>query len=92
MVIREDPRRRDPCADFRQRGEELLRPRDAGERAADAARAFPRLPGWAAATLDWLFGGWLPKGYYYFEIAMGWILVSIAVAGFSGHLGHKSEE
>ena len=79
-----------PIVDIGQ--ERYWLPRDAGERAADAARAFPRLPGWTAATLDWLFGGWLPKGYYYFEIAMGWILVSIAVAGFSGHLGHKSEE
>lgn len=79
-----------PIVDIGQ--ERFWLPRDAGERPANAAAAFPHLPGSAAATLDWLFGGWLPKAYYYFEIAMGWILVSIAVAGFSGHLGHKGEE
>jgi hypothetical protein len=39
-----------------------------------------------------LFSGWFPKIYYYFEIAIGWVLASIAVAGFSGHLGRKGEE
>jgi len=61
-------------------------PRDAGERNPNAAAAFPRLPSWTARALDWLIGGWLPKAYYYFEIAMGWVLITTAIAGFSGHL------
>jgi hypothetical protein len=79
-----------PIVDIGQ--ERFWLPRDAGERPPNAAMAFPNLPHWSAALLDLLFGGWLPKGYYYFEIAMGWVLVSIAIAGFSGHLGHKGEE
>jgi hypothetical protein len=67
-------------------------PRNAGERAPDAKAVFPRLARPAATALDWLFGGWLPKAYYYFEIGMGWLLVSIVIAGFSGLLGHAREE
>jgi hypothetical protein len=67
-------------------------PRNAGERAADARAAFPRLPHSLVPAVNWLFGGWLPKAYYYFEIAMGWLLVSIVIAGFSGLLGHAREE
>jgi len=51
----------------------------------------PRISGEFAA-IDWLFGAWLQKAYYYFAIAMGWVLVSIAIAGFSGLLGHAKEE
>ena len=79
-----------PIVDIGQ--EKYWLPRDAGERPTNAAAAFPQLPRWATFVADWLFGGWLQKSYYYFEIAMGWVLVSIAIAGFSGHLGHKSEE
>lgn len=67
-------------------------PRDAGEHKPDAQSAFPRLPAPLVAAIDWLFGGWLPKGYYYFEIGMGWLLISIVIAGFSGLLGHAREE
>jgi hypothetical protein len=79
-----------PIVDIGQ--EKFWLPRDAGERPANAATAFPHVPRWVAIVLNWLFGGWLQKSYYYFEIAMGWVLASIAIAGFSGHLGHKSEE
>jgi hypothetical protein len=67
-------------------------PRNAGERAPDAKAAFPRLHHSLLPVMNWLFGGWLPKAYYYFEIAMGWLLVSIVIAGFSGLLGHAREE
>ncbi len=79
-----------PIVDIGQ--EEYWLPRDAGERPSNAKAAFPRLAKPAASALDWLFGGWLPKAYYYFEIAMGWLLVSIVIAGFSGLLGHAREE
>jgi hypothetical protein len=79
-----------PIVDFSQK--RFWLPRDAHERAADAATAFPSQPSWVAQSLNWLFSGWFPKLYYYFEIAIGWVLASIAVAGFSGHLGRKSEE
>jgi hypothetical protein len=79
-----------PIVDFGQKRAWL--PRDAGERAPDAAAAFPQLPESAGRALNWLFGGWLPKAYYCFEIAMGWLLVSIVIAGFSGHLGRERED
>ncbi|HEY1725416.1 MAG TPA: hypothetical protein VGF89_08335 [Steroidobacteraceae bacterium] len=79
-----------PIVDFSQK--RFWLPRDAGERAPDAARAFPSQPEWLTGSLNWLFAGWFPKLYYYFEIAMGWVLASIAVAGFSGHLARKGEE
>jgi hypothetical protein len=79
-----------PIVDIGQ--EKFWLPRDSGERPANAATAFPHAPRWVASALNWLFGGWIQKTYYYFEIAMGWLLVSIALAGFSGHLGHKGEE
>jgi hypothetical protein len=79
-----------PIVDIGQKRRWL--PRDAGEHPPDAALAFPRLPQQVAPALHWLFGGWLPKTYYYFEIAMGWALVSIVIAGFSGLLGHAREE
>jgi hypothetical protein len=67
-------------------------PRNAGEKTPDAATALPRLARSVAKAVDWIFGGWLPKAYYYFEIAMGWLLVSIVIAGFSKVLGHPGEE
>jgi len=67
-------------------------PRNGGERRPDVQSAFPHLASPFANALNWLFGGWLPKAYYYFEIAMGWLLVSIVIAGFSGLLGHAREE
>jgi hypothetical protein len=79
-----------PVVDIGQ--ERFWLPRDAGERPANAATAFPHLPRLVATLVDLLFGGWLPKSYYYFEIAMGWVLASIAIAGFSGRLGHKGED
>jgi hypothetical protein len=79
-----------PIVDIGQ--EKFWLPRDAGERPTNAATAFPHAPRWVAYMLNWLFGGWIQKSYYYFEIAMGWVLVSIAIAGFSGRLGHKGEE
>jgi hypothetical protein len=72
--------------------EKFWLPRDPGEQAPDAARHFPNLPRLLTDTLDRLYGGWLAKGFYYFEIAMGWVLVTIALAGFSGHLGKGREE
>jgi hypothetical protein len=78
-----------PIVDFGQKHAWL--PRDAGERVPDAAAAFPRLPESAGHALNWLFGGWLPKAYYYFEIAMGWLLVSIVIAGLSGLLGREGD-
>jgi hypothetical protein len=79
-----------PIVDIGQ--EKFWLPRDPGEQAPDAARRFPKLPRLLTDALDRLFGGWLPKGFYYFEIAMGWVLVTIALAGFSGHLGKGREE
>jgi hypothetical protein len=79
-----------PIVDFSQK--RFWLPRDAHERTSDSARAFPSQPSWVAQSLNWLFLGWFPKIYYYFEIAIGWVLASIAVAGFSGHLGRKGEE
>jgi hypothetical protein len=67
-------------------------PRDAGERPANARAVFPRLPAPVASAVDWAFGGWLPKAYYYFETAMGWLLVSIVLAGFSGLLGRAGDD
>jgi hypothetical protein len=72
--------------------EQFWLPRDPGEHKADAQAAFPRLHHSLVPAANWLFGGWLPKAYYYFEIAMGWLLVSIVIAGFSGLLGHAREE
>jgi hypothetical protein len=79
-----------PIVDFGQKRAWL--PRNAGERAPDAAAAFPQLPVSTDRALNWLFGGWLPKAFYYVEIAMGWLLVSIVIAGFSGHLGREGEK
>lgn len=79
-----------PIVDLGQ--QEFWLPRDAGERKADAAAAFPRLHHSLVPAVNWLFSGWLPKAYYYFEISMGWLLVSIVIAGFSGLLGHAREE
>ncbi|MFZ1989366.1 MAG: hypothetical protein WAW96_06285 [Alphaproteobacteria bacterium] len=67
-------------------------PRNAGEHIADVDHAFPNLARGLRDTIAWLFSGWLPKAYYYFEIFMGWLLVSIVIAGFSGLLGHAKEE
>jgi len=67
-------------------------PRDPGERTPNAAAALPHLPSWTTRAVDWLIGGWLPKAYYYFEIAMGWVLITTALAGFSGHLRRGGEE
>lgn len=67
-------------------------PRNAGERPVNAAKAYPFLPAAAARAVDTLVGGILPKAYYYFEIAMGWLLVSIAIAGFSKLIGHPQQE
>jgi len=67
-------------------------PRDADERTPDARAAFPRLHHSLVLAVNWLFSGWLAKAYYYFEIGMGWLLVSIVIAGFSGLLGHAREE
>jgi hypothetical protein len=79
-----------PIVDFGKK--RFWLPRDADERAPDAATAFPSQPSWVARSLNWLFSGWFAKLFYCFEIAIGWVLASIAVAGFSGHLGRKSEE
>jgi hypothetical protein len=67
-------------------------PRNGGEKQPDSAAAFPSAPARIARALTWLFSGWLPKAYYYFEIAMGWLLVSIVLAGFSKFLGHAKED
>ena len=67
-------------------------PRNAGEHIADVDHAFPNLALPLRNAIAWAFGGWLPKAYYYFEIFMGWLLVSIVIAGFSGLLGHAKEE
>jgi hypothetical protein len=72
--------------------EEYWIPRDPGEKPLDARAAFPRLHRSLVPAVNWLFSGWLPKAYYYFEIGMGWLLVSIVIAGFSGLLGHAREE
>jgi hypothetical protein len=67
-------------------------PRNAGEKHSGSGEAFPNLPAPIAKAATRLFTGWLPKAYYYFEIAMGWLLVSIVIAGFSKLLGHAQEE
>ena len=79
-----------PIVDLNQK--HFWLPRDAGERPPDAAAVFPRLPHSATRALNWLFGGWLPKFFYYFETVMGWLLVSIVIAGISGNLSRDREE
>jgi hypothetical protein len=63
-------------------------PRNAGEGMSHAAQSFPALPRPVADNLARIVGGRLPKAFYYFEIVMGWLLVSIVIAGFTKILGH----
>ena len=50
------------------------------------------MPSWPAMPNTSAPISQMPKAYYYFEIAMGWLLVSIVIAGFSKFLGHAGED
>ena len=81
-----------PLADFHQERHWL--PRGGGERAVDFADRFKgiaRVPGMSAllAGLSGAYAAGFAKGFFYFQIAMGWFLTTIAAAGFTGFLERK---
>jgi hypothetical protein len=79
-----------PIIDFNQK--HSWTPDDAGDRVPGFERILPPTPdvNWA----HWLRGclAWLPKAYYWFEIAMGWFLTTVIIAGLTGLLGNPREE
>lgn len=67
-------------------------PRDASEAGQAIARKLPHASDSPSVRSAALVFGWLPKTFYYLEIAMGWLLVSIVIAGFSKVLRHVQED
>jgi hypothetical protein len=83
-----------PIVDFSQ--ERLWLPRDGFEASVPMpplSEIAPRQRWESIPVLGRWIGqqGWIPKLYYWFEIAAGWFLTTIAVAGFSGLLGHNRD-